>query len=304
MSETQPLLSEADELDSLLRELESETEIREIAGWESGFPSLSRSLNGILPGLHLIIAPPSCGKTTLAKQLCDQIAEHNHIPVVFFSFAEGKRQLRVRTLARLSGLENRAILRGSSFLLHWYGAPKSQIEEPERLPPSWERLKQATEKARNWLDLIYLFECNEKTDLQEITEQIGRVKQIRRSTRLLVVIDDSQRLGFSQLPFDDRLPIIAGRLQGTAVDLQAPVIATWPDTKKEASPFEWAERVPGAEVVLFMENDPERTRKLTEPNRAINLHVVKNRGGEKETLAFDFFPASSKFTETLPNSVL
>jgi replicative DNA helicase len=304
MSKTEPLLSEADELDSLLRELESQTEIREIAGWESGFPSLSHSLNGILPGLHLIIAPPSCGKTALAKQLCDQIAEHNHIPVVFFSFGEGKKQLRVRTLARLSGLENRAILRGSSFLLHWYGAPKSQIEEPERLPPSWERLKQAAEKAREWLDLIYLFECNGKTDLQEITEQIARVKEIRRSARVLVVIDDSQRMGFSELPFDDRLPIIAERLQEAAIGLQAPVIATWPDTKKDASPFEWVERVSGAEVVLFMESDPERTKKLTEPNRAMNLHVVKNRGGEKETLAFDFFPASSMFAEALPNPVL
>ena len=157
MSEKQRPLSEAEELDSLLRELESETEIREIAGWESGFPSLSRSLNGILPGLHLLIGPPSCGKTTFAKQLCDQIAEHNHVPILFFSFAEGKRGLRVRTLARLSGLENRAILRGSSFLLHWYGAPKSRTEEPERLPPSWEKLKQAAEKARSWLELIYLF---------------------------------------------------------------------------------------------------------------------------------------------------
>ncbi len=303
MNEKEPLLSEADELHSLLRELASETEVKEIAGWESGFPSLSRSLNGILPGLHLIIAPPSCGKTTLAKQLCDQIAQHNHIPVAFFSFAEGKKQLRVRTLARLSGLENRAILRGSSFLLHWFGAPKSQIDEPDRLPPTWERLKQATEQARDWLELIYLFECDAKTGLEEITGQIGRVKEMRRTTRLVAVIDDSQRLGLSQLPFDDRLPIVAERLQGMAVDLQVPVIATWPDTKKAASPFEWVERVPSAEVVLFMENDPERTRKLTEPNRAVNLHVVKNRGGEKETLAFDFFTACSKFTEAAPNLV-
>ncbi len=153
------------------------------------------------------------------------------------------------------------------------------------------------------MELIYLFECGAKTDLEEITKQIGRVEEIRRTMRPVVVIDDSQRLGFSQLSFDERLPIIAEQLQGMAVDLQVPVIATWPDTKKEASSFEWVERVPSAEVVLFMENDPERTRKLTEPNRAVNLHVVKNRGGEKETLGFDFFPASSKFTEAAPNSV-
>jgi replicative DNA helicase len=304
MSETQALLSEADEVDSLLRELESKTEIREIAGWESGFPSLSRSLNGILPGLHLIIAPPSCGKTTLAKQLGDQIAEHNHIPAVFFSFGEAKKQLRVRTLARLSGLENRAILRGSAFLLHWYGAPKSRMDDLERLPPSWERLRQATENARDWLDLVYLFECDGKTGLKEIAEGIDRIKEIRRSSQILAVIDDSQRLGLSEVSIDERLPAIAEQLQGMAVDLQAPVIATWPDMKKQASPSEWVEKVSSAEVVLFMENDPERTKKLTQPNRAINLHVVKNRGGEKEILPFDFFPAFSKFIEATPNRVL
>lgn len=304
MSEKRTPLSEAEELDPLLSELESETEIREIAGWESGYAGLSRSLNGILPGLHLLIGPPSCGKTTFAKQLCDQIARHNQVPGLLFSFAEGKKALRMRTLARLSGLENRAILRGSSFLLHWYGAPKSRADEPERLPPSWERLKRAAEKARGWLDLIYLFECNEKTDLREIAEQIGRVREIKGTAPLLVVIDDGQRLGFSEVPFDDRLPLIAEQLQGLAIDLQLPVIATWPDLKKEISPFEWVERVACAEVVLIMENDVERTKKLTEPNRAINLHVVKNRGGEKETLRFDFLPPFSKFVEAAPKPVI
>ena len=46
-----------------------------------------------------------------------------------------------------------------------------------------------------------------------------------------------------------------------------------------------------------MEEDLERTKKLTEPNRAVQLHIVKNRGGEKGTIAFDFFPAFSRFTE-------
>jgi replicative DNA helicase len=29
------------------------------------------------------------------------------------------------------------------------------------------------------------------------------------------------------------------------------------------------------------------------------LHIVKNRGGEKCKLAFDFFPAFSKFAEAI-----
>ena len=45
-------------------------------------------------------------------------------PGIFFSFAETKKELRIKTLARLSGLDNREIRRGSAYLLHWYGVPQ------------------------------------------------------------------------------------------------------------------------------------------------------------------------------------
>ena len=56
--------------------------------------------------------------------------------------------------------------------------------------------------------------------------------------------------------------------------------------------------MPSADVIMVLESNLERTKKLTEPNQAINLHIVKNRAGEKGKLAFDFFPAFSKFVET------
>ncbi|MBI4490169.1 MAG: hypothetical protein HY694_13890 [Deltaproteobacteria bacterium] len=302
MAGKQPPRSEREELDSFFTELESRTEVREIAGWESGFPNLSRSLNGILPGLYLLVGPPSCGKTAFAKQLCDQIALHNSVPVIFFTFAETKKDLRIRTLARLSGLESREIRRGSSFLLHWYGTPKRRGTDPERMSPSWEKLKRVAEEAGNWFDLLYLFEGNQKTNLTEIEEEIRRVKEIKGAKQAMVVIDDSQRLGRCDLPLDARLPLVTEELQGLAVHLQVPLLATWPDLRGEgyshgSSPQEWAERVASADVVLVMENDAERTKKLTEPNRAIALHIVKNRGGEKGVVSSDFSPPFSKFTE-------
>ena len=126
MAEKEAPFSEAEELDDFLAELENEPVIKEIAGWDLGFPNLSRSLNGVLPGLYLLIGPPSCGKTAFAKQLCDQIAQLNAVAAMFYSFSEAKKELRIRTLARLSGLESREIRRGSSFLLHWYGVPKKR----------------------------------------------------------------------------------------------------------------------------------------------------------------------------------
>lgn len=305
MLEKSSILSEGEELESFLAELESDAAIKQIAGLESGFPNLSRSLNGILPGLYLLIGPPSCGKSAFAKQLCDQIALHNSIPAIFYTFGETKKELRIRTLARLSGVESREIRRGSSFLLHWYGVPKRRGTDPEGMPPSWEKLKRAAEEARSWLDLLYLFEGSEKTELKEMEEQVRRVKEIKRSKQVMVAIDDSQRLGAVDRPFDERLPLVTERLQGLAVKLQVPVLSTWPDLRGEGTapgsvPQEWAERVASADVILVMEEDTERTKKLTEPNRAINLHIVKNRGGERGKLYFDFFPSLAKFTEVNP----
>lgn len=86
--------------------------------------------------------------------------------------------------------------------------------------------------------------------------------------------------------------------------MQVPVLATWPDLKGEtsgAAPQAWAERVASADVILVMEEDVERAKELTEPSRAMKLHIVKNRGGERGKLDYDFMPAFSRFSEAALN---
>jgi replicative DNA helicase len=112
MAETQRLRSEGEELPGFLDELQKEHAIKEISGWDTGFANLNRALDGILPGLYLLIGPPACGKTSFAKQLFDQVVMQNSVPGIFFSFAERKKELRIKTLARLSSVENRDIRRG------------------------------------------------------------------------------------------------------------------------------------------------------------------------------------------------
>jgi replicative DNA helicase len=296
-----PIQSEGAQLESFLDELESERAVKEISGWETGFANLSRALDGILPGLYLLIGPPASGKTSLAKQLLDQVVLHNVVPAVFFSFSETAKELRIKTLARLSGLESREIRRGSAYLLHWYGVPKAHYGAAEQLPPSWEKLKQTTREAKSWLDLTYLVDCDANTSLREIEQCISEIRAAANAEKIFVVIDDSQRLGGLDRPLAARLPSVADQLQETAVKLGAPVFAVWPNLgdTAESHPQVWADKVASPNVILVLENDRERTKKLTEPNQALSLHIVKNRGGETGKLAFDFFPAFSKFAETI-----
>jgi replicative DNA helicase len=299
MANKLPLRSEGQQLESILEELQREQQIKEITGWETGFPHLSRALDGILPGVYFLIGPAACGKTSFAKQLLDQVTKHNRVPGVFFSFAENIKELRIKTLARLSEMESREIRRGSAYLLHWYGVPKAHYTDAESLPPSWNKIKKTAEEAKSWLDLIYLIQCDRETTLHRIEEQIREVENMKGTDNTLVVIDDCQYLGSGEGKLTTRLAIIAETLQTTAVSLQIPILAVCPDLRDDlgALPQIWNEQAPNADVVLVMEIDRERSKKLIEPNLALILHIVKNRGGERGQLAFDFYPAFAKFIE-------
>jgi replicative DNA helicase len=169
----------------------------------------------------------------------------------------------------------------------------------EDLPPSWEKLKRATEEAKSWLDLIYLVESPRNTTVNEIETQIAELRAQAGSEKMMIVIDDCQRLGNAEQALDTRLPIIAEQLQQTAMSLNVPLLAVWLnlDASGSTSAQAWSEKVASPHVILVLEKDVERSKKLTEPNQAVMLHIVKNRSGEKGKLAFDFSPTFSKFTE-------
>jgi replicative DNA helicase len=302
MDEKNLPLSEAEELDSLLDELAADASVREIAGWRSGFAGWDRLLSGILPGFSLLVGPPACGKTTFVKQLCDQVAMLNAVPVAFCALGESKLDLRVRTHARLSGLENREIRKGRSFVLHSYGVPKASAGDAD-LPPSWRKLEVGASEARSWLARIYMLEGSDKVGLSEIREHVAGIMQRANGARVFIVIDDVQRLEAREPDLHKRLLLIADQLHGFCRQMDLSLLAVWPDFEESSSnAWAWGEKVPGANMVMVMANDPERSRKLTEPNRAINLYIVKNREGEKAMLQFDFQPAFSRFDEVITRS--
>jgi hypothetical protein len=72
---------------------------------------------------------------------------------------------------------------------------------------------------------------------------------------------------------------------------------SWEKLKRGALAQRWGEKLASPDVVLVMERDSTRSHAIDELRQAITLHVVKNRGGEKGCLAYDFVAAFAAFTE-------
>ena len=177
MTEKYPIQSEGEQLESFLSELEREHTVKDISGWETGFANLSRALDGILPGLYFLIGPPGV-RQDLARQATPRSSgpAQQCAGSLFQLWPKRARNCRIKTLARLSGLESREIRRGSAYLLHWYGVPKAHYRDSEQLPPSWEKLKQSAREAKSWLDRTYIVEGAANTDLREIEKYIGELR--------------------------------------------------------------------------------------------------------------------------------
>ncbi len=298
MAKNDDLRSEGEELEPFLAELERNRNVEHVSGWRSGFANLDRALDGILPGVYLCIGRPGTGKTSFARQLLDQIVELNSVPGVFFTFSETANELRLKTLSRLSGIETRELRRGSTYLLHWYGVPK-RAANAEELPPSWEKVRSAADIARPWLNLTYLLECGRQTNIQVMEQKVRAIAERHGRPGAMIVIDDSQRLAVTGTSPDGALSHLADELHALARTVNAAVFAIWSDITGAAVPADaWADRAPGAAVVIVFESD--RDRRPRDPNdQSIVLNIVKNRGGEKGKLGFAFSPALNRFQEVI-----
>lgn len=68
---------------------------------KTGFNDLDKGLNGgLYPGLHVVGAISSLGKTTMVQNICDNIADDK--PVLFFSLEMSDEEIMTKTLSKLT----------------------------------------------------------------------------------------------------------------------------------------------------------------------------------------------------------
>lgn len=314
--------SEAEEIPGFLEELENRRKDgRNFIGLQSCFDHLDEVLNG-LSGLTVLAAMPSAGKTSLAKQIADQVAEKEKVPVLFFTFEQSAEELRIKSLARLSEVNSRRIQKGRT------------TKDPE----AWQDVKATADKYKKgpgqWLKIIEA----DATFTPETIRNIVRAEMRQaNASRVLVVIDYLQLVpatdpnGKSFPSVRERVDYVLSALRRISRDLGAAVLAVSSmsragykrDEENKKPSFEYLKESGGieysADVVIMLKRDYEESKRLTDIEREkaekdqvdkkgkelkeplqitkIEAHVVKNRNGELRMIPFHFIPSLAEFSE-------
>jgi replicative DNA helicase len=278
------LPSEGDTLEDFMEELEERQTGGDFLGLDTGFQHFNNVCNGLGQGLYVIAGAPSCGKTTFVKQLLDQVAELNRVPCLFFSLEQSSEELRIKTLSRLSKIENRAIMKGR------LGAETY----------TWDIVIKAGRQYAEYAPYVYLVEADRNTTVDAIRLTASRAMRRAGTGQCFIAVDYLQKMPATG-KFDgakERMDFLTSELRRLSRDLNSPVLVISSENRlgykkkgldvfKESGEIEYSADVAG----ILLEEERQFGK------RQIDLHIVKNRNGERATIQFDFDPQVSEFRE-------
>ncbi len=258
-------------VDSVLSEMASRTARRvadgnAVMGVKSGLSKLDSLLNGLCPGLHVLGGAPGAGKTTLALQLAVHAASTG-CPVLYLTYENTPGNLLLKAVCAEALSIPLDAERG-------YGDPVKLRAAADKLRPAFERLA-----------------IVEGTLRLSAGSLRGLASGHFKNRRGLIVVDYLQRAAHQHSYDQLRQSVsrLAAEMREISSALDSPVLALASqnrsagdygrgggsaqlDSLKESGDLEYS-----ADSVMFLRADKRRT--MSEPVRAIELAVVKNRFG-------------------------
>lgn len=266
----------------------------------TGLGALDEALGGGLQAGRLVtlLGAPGSGKTTLANQWAEHIADAGR-PVVYLTLEDASDTLLAKTLARVGSLDYSAAL-------HGYDSQRAAITQ------ALASVAQRRSAAR----LLYVEDTGGLTlaSVKGLAAQhFARYDVAHGGGAGVLVVDYLQRLARAQRGPEARedLRIVVGRLtedlRGLARDLGCCVIAIASMNRasgygkntdalasaKEAGDIEYT-----ADVLMALTDAPkDNDYKLALRHEPRLLRVDKNRLGETRQVALDWWPGRQQFTE-------
>lgn len=287
---------EADGIPAFLTDMaDRRADGRAFKGLDCGFNHLNHVLNGLTEGVFILAGMPSCGKTTLAKQIADHVAAVEKVPVLFWSFEQSQEELRIKSLARLASVDSRGIWKGRSDA------------------DTWAKVEKAAEEYRYGPGrCLTIIEAGREDTLDRIRGAAVMAKHKAGDKPILLVMDYLQIIPAGKdAPEDTRARIDwnLSELRRLSRDLKSPVLvissmnrASYGDPSKpptmtalkESGGIEYT-----ADAVICLwrnEGEAEHLKQYENLTVRVEAHVLKNRNGETGSkIKLDFIPAWADF---------
>ena len=290
-------------------------------GISTGFDNLDKLLDGgLYPGLYVIGANSSLGKTTLVLQIADSIAQSGQ-GVLIFSLEMSKYELLAKTLSRMSFVKSLEQHKSTcyakttrSVLLGNYNN-----EFDRRI------IAEAMADYSDWGRNIYITEGIGNVGVSHVKEKVEEFRKFTNETPV-VVIDYLQILAPYSVKMTDKQNVDKNitELKRLSRDFNIPVLGVSSFNResysapvsmasfKESGAIEYS-----SDVLIGLqyngwdyrdnESDIVRSKRLREVRKMMEeaarnlssqdmqLKILKNRNGLKGDLLFDFFPAFNYF---------
>ena len=269
---------------------------RDFLGLDCGFRHLNHVLNGLPDGVIILAGAPSCGKTTLAKQIADTVAEVEKVPVLFYSFEQSAEELRIKSLARLSSVDSRVIWKGRTGTDTWAKVAKAAEEYLQGPGPC-----------------LTIIEAGRKDTVEAIRAAALMARRKAGDKPVLLVLDYLQIIPAGKDAPDalrERIDANLSELRRLSRDMKSPVLVissmnreAYKENKpptmaalKESGGIEYSA---DAVICLWRDKDESETltRDLSMKTDRIEAHVLKNRNGELARVKLNFTKAWALFSD-------
>lgn len=266
----------------------------------TGFKELDKALDGgLFPGLFILGAESSLGKSTITLNIAENIAEAG-TDILYFSLEMAERELMARSISKCS------------YLIE----PKNAKTTKEILKGNPDEYAAALDRYRNIAKHLYLYEDQTGININDIKNIALEHKRITGNTPI-IILDYLQLIA----------PISAGDIDKVKIDytvkglkqlsqqLNTPVIAissvnrdgygsrvTMKDFK-ESGAIEFSSDVLfGLNLAITLTKRPEAeevNKALKETPRHMVLEILKNRNGERnKQIQFAYYSAYNYFNDS------
>ncbi len=275
----------------------------ELLGLRTGFEGLDRATLG-LRGLCVLGGIPGQGKTSLALQLATEIARLNDIPVLFYALEMSKFDLYVKITSRLAKLDWTTLVIGSEI----DGRRGRGLSDEDV-----DKLNAGTAAFMEFADRLQIIDravCQEIT-LPMVRLHIQQAKKLHGVDQIFIVVDHLQIIPTNKPELTDmkaRLDYLVGEFKAISEQYNATILLI---SEKNRSSYErqWLGAYMGSAgieygvdvaMLLYEQGEEHQGDRGAEDQaeRDIELRIVKNRFGQKNTVRLRFYGAFSCFAET------